>query len=135
MAFWYADFSQLTEDLVIKLALKQFGINLMEHLAAKFVQGRKINKIQAHFEPLITSETCKYKKMSLQIQKTAEEQRQMAKDDKLVFYFNEACIQFGFLCLFSPCFTLAPAFSLFTNLIEISTKMQNMSRYSRKFRS
>ena len=59
----------------------------------------------------------------------------MATESKLVFYFNEAVVQFGFLCLFSPCFTLAPAFSLFTNMIEISTKMENMSRYSRKFRA
>ena len=59
----------------------------------------------------------------------------MATESKLVFYFNEAVVQFGFLCLFSPCFTLAPLFSLLTNILEIETKMNNMARYSRKFRA
>lgn len=53
----------------------------------------------------------------------------------LVFYFNEAVTQFGFVCIFSPCFTLAPLFSLLTNILEITTKMDNMARYSRKFRA
>lgn len=59
----------------------------------------------------------------------------MGKEEQIVFYFNEATVQFGFLCLFSPCFTLAPLFSLLTNLLEIQTKMDNMARYSRKFRA
>jgi len=59
----------------------------------------------------------------------------MGTDSMLVFYFNEAVVQFGFLCLFSPCFTLAPLFSLLTNILEIETKMNNMARYSRKFRA
>jgi len=94
--------------------------------------GPKISKIGNMFKQKIDMETDRYKKMSLEIHSAAEEQRQMKKENQLVFYFNEAVVQFGFLCLFSPCFTLAPLFSLCTNLLEITIKMDNMARYSRK---
>jgi len=53
----------------------------------------------------------------------------------LVFYYNEAMIQFGFIVLFSQLFTLAPLFSLLTNLLEIKIKLDGMTKYSRRMRS
>jgi hypothetical protein len=55
--------------------------------------------------------------------------------DSLVFFYNEGMVQFGYLILFSPCFTLAPLFSLFTNLLEIRIKLDSMGSYSRRYRS
>jgi anoctamin-10 len=44
-------------------------------------------------------------------------------------------VQFGYLILFSPCFTLAPLFSLFTNLLEIRIKLDSMGKYSRRYKA
>ena len=75
IAFWYRDFGELTKDLIFKLALKQLGLNLLEYSIHKCQAGRRIDKVQAHFKDLIANETDRYKKMSLEIQKAAEEQR------------------------------------------------------------
>jgi len=55
--------------------------------------------------------------------------------DSLVFNYNEAMVQFGFLALFSNVFTIAPLFSLLTNLLEIKIKLDSASKYSRRFKA
>jgi hypothetical protein len=50
----------------------------------------------------------------------------------LVFYYNEAMVQFGFIVLFSQVFTLAPLFSVCTNFLEIKIKLDGMGKYSRR---
>lgn len=37
----------------------------------------------------------------------------------LVFYYNEAIIQLGFIAFFATAFPFAPLFSFLTNLLEI----------------
>lgn len=55
--------------------------------------------------------------------------------DLLVFYYNEAMVQFGFIVFFSQVFTLAPLFSLCTNFLEIKIKLDGMGKYSRRMKS
>ena len=45
----------------------------------------------------------------------------------LVYYYNEAAIQLGFIAFFTTAFPFAPLFSFLTNLLEIAIKMQHMS--------
>ena len=50
----------------------------------------------------------------------------------LVFYYNEAIIQLGFVAFFATAFPFAPLFSFLTNLLEIAIKMQHISKYGRR---
>ena len=45
----------------------------------------------------------------------------------LVYYYNEAAIQLGFIAFFTTAFPFAPLFSFLTNLLEIAIQMQHMS--------
>ena len=66
----------------------------------------------------------------------AEAQYVMQEEkDVLVFYYNEAMVQFGYIVLFSQVFTLAPLFSVFTNFLEIKIKLDGMGKYSRRMKS
>ncbi len=51
----------------------------------------------------------------------------------LVFYYQEAIIQMGYICFFGCTFTLAPFASVLTNLIEIRIKLNSLAHYSRRF--
>jgi len=63
----------------------------------------------------------------------AEAQFNMKEEkDVLVFYYNESMVQFGYIVLFSQVFTLAPLFSLITNLLEIKIKLSGIGKYSRR---
>ena len=63
-----------------------------------------------------------------------EEQLVMAPaENALIYYYNEAIIQLGFIVFFACVFPLAPIFSMLTNLLEIRTKMNKMSHFSRRF--
>jgi hypothetical protein len=53
-------------------------------------------------------------------------------EDHLIFEYTEGMIQFGMLIFFASSFVLAPLFAIITNLIEISIKMQKMTKYSRR---
>lgn len=58
------------------------------------------------------------------IHRQMEEQLIMKKQsDTLVFYFQEAVVQMGYITFFGCCFTLAPLFSVITNLIEVKIKI------------
>ena len=50
----------------------------------------------------------------------------------LVFSYSEQVVQFGTLIFFSGSFTLAPFFTLLTNMLEIKVKMRQMVRYNRR---
>lgn len=50
----------------------------------------------------------------------------------LVFYYNEAVIQLGFIAFFAVAFPFAPLFSFLTNLLEIMIKLQHISVYGRR---
>jgi hypothetical protein len=67
------------------------------------------------------------------VHKNIEAQYVMEKpSEHLVFNYNEAMVQFGFLTLFSNAFTIAPLFSLLTNLLEIKIKLDSAGKYSRR---
>lgn len=62
-----------------------------------------------------------------------EKQLMMAPAEKtLVFYYNEAVIQLGFIAFFATAFPFAPLFSFLTNLLEVMIKLQNMGSYGRR---
>ena len=50
----------------------------------------------------------------------------------LVFFYNEAVIQMGFIAFFAVAFPFAPLFSFLTNLLEIKIKLSGMSKLSRR---
>ena len=53
--------------------------------------------------------------------------------ESLIYFYNEAIIQLGFIVFFACVFPLAPLFSFLTNLLEIKIKLNRMSSYSRRF--
>lgn len=50
----------------------------------------------------------------------------------LVFYYNEAIIQLGYIAFFAVAFPFAPLFSFLTNLLEIAIKLQHLTKYGRR---
>ena len=50
----------------------------------------------------------------------------------LVFYYNEAIIQLGFIAFFATAFPFAPLFSFLTNLLEIKIKLQHIAKFGRR---
>ena len=70
----------------------------------------------------------------LKMQQHIEEQLVMAPQaESLIYFYNEAIIQLGFIVFFACVFPLAPLFSFLTNLLEIKIKLNRMSRFSRRF--
>ena len=55
------------------------------------------------------------------------------QSESLIYFYNEAIIQLGFIVFFACIFPLAPLFSFVTNLLEINIKLNRMSKYSRRF--
>lgn len=53
-------------------------------------------------------------------------------DESLVFTYAEGIIQFGMIIFFAASFTLAPLFSIISNTIDISVKMNGMMKFSRR---
>ena len=50
----------------------------------------------------------------------------------LVYAYNEAVIQMGFISFFAVSFPFAPIFSFFTNLLSIKLKLKLMTKYGRR---
>ena len=60
----------------------------------------------------------------LKLQQSLEMQLKSNEEKStLVFFYNEAIIQYGFIILFSPVFVLAPLLSCLTNMLEIKIKL------------
>ena len=45
----------------------------------------------------------------------------------LVYHFNEAIIQMGFICFFAVSFPLAPIFSFLTNFMSLKLRLKLMT--------
>lgn len=115
---------------------KQIGVNCVEYFQFRCLTGRKVKKVQTRYETAIAETDDVNKKKTLTVCMHAEKQFEMSSEqDVLVFFYNEAIVQFGFVVLFSQVFTLAPLFSVFTNLLEIKIKLDGMGRYSRRMKS
>ena len=69
-----------------------------------------------------------------EVGKFVEEQLVMKteKGEQFIWFYNEAFIQLGFISFFAFVFPAAPVFSLITNLIEIKTKLNSMTYYSKR---
>ena len=158
IAYWVRDFGQLAINLIIILVFKQIGMNLFEWAVDKVLVGLKISKIKAAFKPQLLKlheeldemKKEKLKRMSeskkkemaelmikidrLKMNEHIETQLVMAPaSETLIFFYNEAIIQLGFITFFACVFPLAPLFSFFTNLLEIRIKLNRMSQFSRRF--
>jgi len=135
IAYWVRDFAQLALNLVVILVFKQVGMNLLEWAQDKMMIGRKLNKIKAQFAGELekldaNSKEHAHMKMHLHM----EQQLVMAPaSETLIYFYNEAIIQLGFITFFACVFPLAPLFSFLTNLLEIRIKLNRMSSYSRRF--
>jgi hypothetical protein len=67
--------------------------------------------------------------MHLNIEKQVSMQQ---PPNTLVFFYNEAVTQMGFIAFFAVSFPLAPLFSFLTNLLEIKIKLSTMAFYGRR---
>ena len=96
----------------------------------KIMIGRKIRAVKARFAAKLAAAdqndtiACEEIKMHQHM----EEQLVMAPgSETLIYLYNEAIIQLGFIVFFACVFPLAPLFSFVTNLIEIKIKLGRMS--------
>lgn len=139
IAYWVRDFGQLATNLMVILVFKQVGANLAEWAMDKVLIGRKITKVKAEFEQRRQAMPEQEKEdviavEELNMHQHMEEQLVMAPgSESLIYFYNEAIIQLGFIVFFACVFPLAPLFSFLTNLLEIKIKLNRMSKYSRRF--
>jgi hypothetical protein len=138
IAYWVRDFGTLVTNLIVIMVFKQIGANIAEWMMDKILIGRKIKKVKAHFQSIQPKEGGKLDVVieteELRMHCHIEEQLVMAPaSDTLIFFYNEAIIQLGFIVFFACVFPLAPLFSFLTNLLEIRIKLNRMSSYSRRF--
>lgn len=137
IAYWVRDFGILAQNLVVIMVFKQVGANIAEYLQDKILIGRKIKKVKTHYQGQLmalsaTDDTIGTEE--LKMQQHIEEQLVMAQQaESLIYFYNEAIIQLGFIVFFAMVFPLAPLFSFLTNLLEIKIKLNRMSRFSRRF--
>ena len=93
--------------------------------------GRKLKKVEALFEEPINQATLAGDEVALadlSMHSNIEKQLMMKPAAKtLVFYYNEAVIQLGFIAFFAVAFPFAPLFSFFTNLLEIKIKLNHLT--------
>ena len=130
------NFATLTNNLVTVMVFKQVFMNLFEYFLERYTVGKKIRKVEALFEEPIKQAQLVGDLVSsadLQMHCEIEKQLMMKKTaSTLVFYYNEAVIQLGFIAFFATAFPFAPLFSFFTNLLEIMIKLQHITKYGRR---
>ena len=99
--------------------------------------GRKIRKVKEHFAGKVIALESTDDVIGMQeirMQQHMEEQLVMTPQaESLIYFYNEAIIQLGFIVFFACVFPLAPLFSFLTNLLEIKIKLNRMSMFSRRF--
>ena len=95
-------------------------------------ETRKNLKLKEHGKLAEQLIECK----DIEIHQQIEEQLVMKPNtNTLVFYYREAILQLGYLSFFACAFTLAPLFSVITNLIEVRIKLNSLARYNRRFQA
>lgn len=95
-------------------------LRAVEELFAEKIEGAKLAGDQVAEADL---------KMHCEIEKQL---KMSPASNSLVFFYNEAVIQLGFIAFFAVAFPFAPLFSFLTNLLEIMIKLQNISQYGRR---
>jgi len=121
------NFWTLATNLIIVMVFKQLLMNVLEYFQALILVGRKLRKVDELFKGEIEKATIKGDKVALAELKmhcNIQKQLFMSPDEgTLVYYYNEAIIQLGFIAFFTTAFPLAPLFSFLTNLLEIKIKL------------
>ena len=70
--FYYQDFSMLVYNMIIIMAIKQVGMNVMEYVGLSLTAGRKINKTHAVFKEVIEEKQEEYERISNKLEYQAE---------------------------------------------------------------
>ena len=98
IAYWVRDFGQLATNLMVILIGKQVGLNLLEWAMDKYLVGRKIKAVKAHYQEVISKkqadkETDRIAIEELKMHQHLEEQLVMAPGSAtLIYFYNEAII-------------------------------------------
>jgi hypothetical protein len=118
------------------MIFKQLLINVFEYAYTKYSIGKKIRKVEALFEEPIRKAALVgdvVAEADLNMHREIEKQLMMnPSPTTLVYLYNEAVIQLGFVAFFAVAFPFAPLFSFLTNLLEINIKLNNMSKFGRR---
>ena len=139
--FYHQNFTKLQVNIVTVMVFKQIGYNILEYGLLKCKVEWKLRKITKLFNTRFAQIRGKHadaqknviEEEDLKMHREIEKQQQMeAAPRTLVFFYNEAVIQMGFIAFFAVAFPFAPLFSFFTNLLEIKIKLQTMSEYGRR---
>lgn len=106
---------------------------MLEYFQYSFITRLGIRKQTKLFNGKIKNETNPLKMRELKLCKNVEEQLKMKKESPhLLYFYQEAVIQFGFLAMFANAMPIAPFFCLATNVLEIKIKTNAMCYYSRR---
>lgn len=121
--FFYQNFFQLQKNMIIVMVLKQILMNSGKYLWLVCKTGKKINNMSNIFDRQL-KKAKGLKRADLEMHMNIEKEQHMEKaQTTLVFQYNEAVIQMGFMAFFAVSFPLAPLFSFFTNLLDIRIKL------------
>ena len=138
--FYYQSYERLLRNLVIIMAFKQIFWNVLEYTLLKCKVGRKITKVERLFDErrqVVINNTeadqLKLELEDLRLHREIERQLQMQPaPETLVYFYNEAVIQMGFIAFFAVVFPFAPLFSFLTNLLEVVIKLKTFAEYGKR---
>ena len=136
--FYYQSFYQLQYNMCVVMVFMQVIWNGGEYLYLYFTTNAALKKVDRLFDDAIKEKLKKGKLTAIEIadlhvHRTIEQQCKMKAPPKtLVFFYNEAIIQMGYIALFAVALPLAPVFSLLTNLLEIKIKLATMTEYGKR---
>lgn len=130
------NFASLTTNLFIVMIFKQVLLNSFEYLEERITVGRRIRKSNELFSmPLEDAKNMQDDLQYAHVEMHCVINRQIhmkPATTSLVYFYNEAIIQLGFIAFFATAFPFAPLFSFLTNLLEIAIKMQHIAKYGRR---
>ena len=130
------NFVALQTNLFIVMVFKQVVINTIEYLQDSYTIGKKLRQVDELFQPKIEEAKLAQDDVlvaDLNMHMEIEKQLNMKPAPKsLVFYYNEAVIQLGFIAFFAVAFPFAPLFSFLTNLLEIKIKLNQIAKLGRR---
>ena len=135
--FWYQSFNKLQYNMVIVMIFKQIFYNVLEYFLLRYNHNSKFKKVRKEFDAkkqeLVAKGASRVELEDLKMHKRIIAQSCMTNlPSTLVFYYNEAVIQMGFIAFFAVSFPFAPLFSFLTNLLEIKIKLDIMERYGKR---
>mmetsp|Transcript_34093 Transcript_34093/g.25162 ORF Transcript_34093/g.25162 Transcript_34093/m.25162 type:complete len:473 (-) Transcript_34093:341-1759(-) len=131
-AFYEKDFNEVTFQLVSILLAKQIAVNALEvflpWLKNKFFMKR-LNEKLAKGEIEMSADP-KERDEQLFIEKQIINEK---GSNVLIDRYNEIVLQFGYIVIFAPAFTLAPLASIISNFVEMKQNINMLAYYSKRF--